>query len=369
MLSVLYILAALVVLQLVVTAHELGHWAAFRKRGVAVPFFGVGIGPTLFRFRIWGTEFRLGLVPALGYVIPMSEDLVERMRPEAREALRAEQPQLFDRSCWLENAPPRTMLIGAAAGPLASAIFAFAVGIVYYSVTDVVPVEKTPVVAAVAPDSPAEKLGLQVGDEFVSIGSTGVRTFSDIRVGLMLAAEGRSFDITVEREGVRRSFTAASGELIRENRWEVPQLGVQIDAWGAREVGGPLDWAALSLADCGRVADGTRKFLVGLVHNPTNARHASGPIGMVDKVQQAGRMDLRMLLWIAAMISMALAVFNLLPAAILDGTRMLFAAVHMLRGKPLSPQLRGAYTFATALALFWLIGFSTYGDIARLFVS
>ncbi|MCB0344340.1 MAG: RIP metalloprotease, partial [Bdellovibrionales bacterium] len=221
----------------------------------------------------------------------------------------------------------------------------------------------------VAPGSAAEEIGLQVGDRFVAIEGTSVNSLSDLKMGLMLGAEGRKLGLKVERNGTHREFTVASEALFRDSAWTFPQLGVQVDAFEVRDVGGPVDWAALSLADCGRVVDGSRRFFLGLFKHPTNARHASGPIGMVRAIKQTSEVRLTALLWVAAMISMALAVFNLVPAAILDGTRMLFASLHIALGKAIPRRVQSVYTAVTAMMLVWLMIFSTYGDVVRLFIA
>ena len=369
MLSLFYLLAALLVLQIVVVAHELGHWMAFRACGIPVPFFGVGFGKSLFHFRAFGTEFHLRLIPLGGSVEPMHGALLEGRDEKELEEIRRTEPELLDRSRWVENASPLSRLIGAAAGPVASAVFAFLIGTGYYACKTTINVPIQPTVTSVAQGSAAEAMGLAIGDRIEGVNGHPITSFVELKQELMLGCEGETITVRVSRDGTPLDCRVASAALTRENSWTVPQLGVGVEAFGQRKTTGPVDWATLALVDCWRVVDGTGRFISGVFAHPTVARHAAGPIGMVRTVKSLGEVELLALLWAAAMLSMALAVFNIIPLAILDGTRMLFELIQIVFRRALPIRLQHAYMIATGVLVLVLMLTANTADVIRLIVT
>ncbi|MFD2192127.1 sigma E protease regulator RseP [Pistricoccus aurantiacus] len=190
------ILAVIVVLGVLITFHEFGHFWVARRCGVKVLRFSVGFGsPFWSRYDKHGTEFALAAIPLGGYV----KMLDEREGPVDP----SEQHLAFNRqSVW-----KRIAIVSA--GPLANFLLAI---VAYWLIFVVGTTTAAPVVGNVAPDSPAARAGLEPGREIVAIQNDPVRSWEDINLKLV-AAIGLSGDLSVA--------TQASGGAAREYRLPV----------------------------------------------------------------------------------------------------------------------------------------------------
>src|ERR1700743_3081578 len=156
---VLIILAVLVIFNLMIIVHELGHFLAARWRGLVIEKFGIWFGKPIWKKKINGVEYTLGSIPAGGSV-----PLPQLAPMEVMEG-KVETPR--------EQLPPITTLdkiIVAFAGPLFSFMLAVAFAcIIWWVGRPMSEAERTQVVGFVLEDSPAAKAGLQIGDKILSV--------------------------------------------------------------------------------------------------------------------------------------------------------------------------------------------------------
>nr|WP_298380101.1 sigma E protease regulator RseP [uncultured Halomonas sp.] len=163
------VLAVIVVLGLLITFHEFGHFWVARRCGVKVLRFSVGFGKPLWsRFDRHGTEFAVAAIPLGGYV----KMLDEREAPVAPE----EQHLAFNR----KNVWARIAIV--VAGPLANFILAV---VAYWLLFVVGTTTIAPVIGEVAPDSPAGRAGLSSGQEIVAIQDDPTRSWEDVNLELI----------------------------------------------------------------------------------------------------------------------------------------------------------------------------------------
>ena len=187
----------LVVLGVLVAFHELGHFLAARWVGVKVLKFSLGFGPKLFGRQVGDTEYLVSAIPLGGYVKLFGEDEAEAITPEDRR-----------RSFIHQNLWGKVLIVSAGPGfnfILAYLIFAAGLATGY---TLPVPSFKdiAPVLEAVAPESPAAKAGLMVGDQIKKIDGRDIAT----RVELLdAAAKGKGATLTLEvlRDGRLETLT------------------------------------------------------------------------------------------------------------------------------------------------------------------
>jgi regulator of sigma E protease len=187
----------LVVLGILVAFHELGHFLAARWVGVKVLKFSLGFGPKLFGRQVGETEYLVSAVPLGGYVKLFGEDEAEALTPEDRR-----------RSCVHQNLWGKVLIV--AAGPGFNFILAYLIFAAWLSTGYTLPVPSfkdiAPVLEAVAPDSPAAKAGLMVGDQIKKIDGRDIAT----RVELLdAAAKGKGAPLTLEvlRDGRLETLT------------------------------------------------------------------------------------------------------------------------------------------------------------------
>lgn len=194
-LNILFILFEVVVIfNLLILVHELGHFLAAKWRGLVIEKFGIWFGKPLWKKKIGGVEYSLGSIPAGGFVA------LPQMAPMEVMEGKAETPR--------EQLPPVSALdkiIVAFAGPLFSFGLAFVFATIVWAIgRPVSESEATQIVGYVMPDSPAEKAGLKPGDKITSVDGLPVKRFggmgADSIAWRIVRSEGETIPITIERK-------------------------------------------------------------------------------------------------------------------------------------------------------------------------
>jgi regulator of sigma E protease len=182
-------------------------------------------------------------------------------------------------------------------------------------------------VAQVQANTPAASAGLEEGDRIVAVNHRRTRTFGQVSTAIG-ASRGRPTTVTVQRDG--RTLTLGPRRTINKNgRW----------VWGFVPatvlVSHPIgESARLAARDCRLVVSGTVASVRGLFHSGRSAE-ISGPVGVVRTSEQFLRVGVQWYLLLLGLISMSIALFNLLPLLPLDGGHILISLVEGVRGRAL----------------------------------
>ena len=190
----LVILEVLVVFNLMIVVHELGHFLAAKWRGLVIEKFGIWFGKPLWKKKINGVEYSFGTIPFGGFVA------LPQMAPMEVMEGSTETPR--------EELPPVSAgdkIIVAFAGPLFSFLLAFVLATLVWIIgRPVSEGEATQVIGAIRPGSPAEKAGLKIGDKVISVDGHEVHRFggmgSDSISWQIIRSEGDTVPVTVERD-------------------------------------------------------------------------------------------------------------------------------------------------------------------------
>ena len=223
---------------LLIVVHELGHFLAARWRGLVVEKFAIWFGKPLWSKTINGVEYRLGSIPAGGYVAIPQLAPMEALEGKV-ESDRATLPPI----------KPIDKIIVAAAGPAFSLGLAFVMACVVWFVGKPVSAADKPIVGYVKADGPAAQAGLQVGDKLIKVDNEPVSHFmsgTDSVKWRIVRSEGETIPFLVQRDGQ---------ELTLQSKWTKPETA----SWkrpALREVGlGPLVPATVNLVVRGSAAD------------------------------------------------------------------------------------------------------------------
>jgi regulator of sigma E protease len=374
------VVAAIIGLALLILIHEAGHFFAARAVGMTPRKFYLGFGPPLVKVKRRKVEYGVGSLPLGGYVKipgmsrPSPGDLKATLPPEVREAHRTELASLDDAiargdfagaraelealrpaigdsryaqelawslepdAYWRQATWRRLGAIGA--GPGINLLFAVVLftGLFMLSTT-----RSTNLIARVEAGSPAAAAGLKSGDKILSVAGARVKP-SDISHAIR-GTDGREFRLVVDRNG-RRVVIGPTHARLTDGAY---RIGIAIE--GRAGPGESLPAAAkdaLSLS-WAVTADTTR----GLAHLVTgrDTNHVSSSVGIVKAQSQAWREGLRDFLSVLGLISLALALMNLIPVLPLDGGHIVLALIEKLRGRTFAQSVYIRYS-VVGLTLF-----------------
>jgi regulator of sigma E protease len=394
-------------LVLLVFLHELGHFSVALAVGMRPRSFYVGFPPALVKVKRKGIEYGIGMIPLGGLVRipgmhrPSARDLqvftepavqeqpslapavgavrraldvedfdaarraypeLERevkaapLSPSARRsayrALRDVEEGTAPDAYWRAATWKRVAVI--AAGPLANVFIAFAILFVVFAVSGgpSQPEHATTRVAVVQGGTPAAAAGLRSGDRIVAVDGTPTRSFAAISKRIR-ASRGRPVTLTVLRHG-RRLAIGPRRTIFQQDRWIFgfePALKVVSYTTGqaARTAGSQL-W---------HVVSGTATGISSLFSRQGRT-HISGPIGIGRVAHAELQAGLTWYLQILALVSMSLALLNLLPLLPLDGGHILFSVIEGIRRRALAREVyeRVSVVGIALILLVFVIAFS-----------
>lgn len=365
-----FLVATIVMLLLLITAHELGHLVVARRAGMDAPEFSVGFGPTILAVRGPQTRWALKALPLGGYVriIGMSS---------REEIPAAQEPRAY------RSRPTRWKIAVSAAGPAANLVLALVALTTMLAVYGPARLEPAPVIGDVAATlgrepSPAARAQLVAGDRIVTATVEGrtvrVRSWDQL-VRLIAPHSGDPITLTVRREGQIRRVTVTPvrsegrgrvgiGQAVVRHPVSLAEAGSQAVSMTGRAV-------AQTYVGIGHIFGGLGEYLGGLGRPTGIAREHRmiSVVGASSLAESAAQHGLAELLALAAMINIAVAAFNLLPVLPFDGGHIVVASVERLlsilrrRETTLSPTLLSSMS-AVVLALVMFLGLSAlYLDI------
>ncbi len=375
-------LAPILVFGLVVFVHELGHFLAAKATGVYAPRFSIGFGPALWRRR-WGeTEYRLGALPLGGYVRMASRDdeataFLEGGGEEGEgghatateeatdpNAMMPFGPKPIPPDRWFESKPLPVRLVIMLAGVAMNALLALAitVGMAWYYGRP--SPHSPPVIDTVLSGSVAAAAGLVAGDSVVAIDGAPVPSTTDAMAKIRPAA-GRPITLRVARRHALRDITVTPLAVADTNRETnaVTQVGrIGVGFLPRREPIPVTEALSEGVKETTEMA-GTIVFaLRDLATGRASLKALKGPLGIASVSVEAARSGFAVLLSLIALLSINVAVFNLLPIPILDGGQIVLNVLESIKGRPFSMRTREYVLRAGLLAIGLLFVLVMYND-------
>ncbi len=361
--TVLTIVAFLLIIGVLIVAHELGHFWVARRNGIKVEEFGFGLPllPRIFSIRRGETTYSIYPLPIGGFVKMLGEDGGAGAK-HSKRSFAAKSP----------GVRARVLVAGVAMNALVAFVlltagFLFKMPPIALCASDYPNASFTNevTVSAVAPDGPAAQAGIKTGDGIRTIAGQDVRCQAEVP-GLLSPRAGEPTTVVIERGGEPRTLTvtpaadgASAGKIgvaptdnyrdLDYPWWEAPYIALRemiaITAVTLVAVGGVF----ASIFTQGSVPEGV-----------------AGPVGIAKLTGEIIDLGAIVLLRFVAIISLSLAIFNLLPIPALDGGRLVFVGIEKLRrGRPVSPRIEQLVHAVGFAFLIGLILFITYFDIIR----
>jgi regulator of sigma E protease len=396
-------------LLLLIFLHELGHFVAARAVGIKPRKFYVGFPPALAKVRRNGVEYGIGTIPLGGYVkipgmhrpaardfdawmqsalredpalapaaqrvrrqleaenfagaredLPELEGLVAhaQLTPGARRiaerAVREVEEGTGADAYWRQ--PTWKRLVVIAAGPFANVLVAFVIFFAMYA-GGAPTGPATTTVADVDPTLPAALAGLHSGDKVLAVDGVQTKTFAAVSKRIR-ASHGRAITVIVERDG--RELTLGPRKTVnRSGRWIwgfVPSADLQ-----THPIGTSLRWAGSA---CWAITKGTGSALGALFHKKERSQ-LTGTLGIVRESAAQLRVGLPYYLQILGIVSMSLALLNLLPLLPLDGGHIAVSIIESVRRRALAREVYERVSFVGIALVLFIAFIALNNDLSR----
>ena len=288
--------------------HELGHFIAAKACGVKVNEFAFGMGPAIFKKQGKETLYSIRAVPLGGYCAMEGEDTEEA----------GDDPRAFNNKKWWQK------IIILVAGAAMNVFIAFLALTILAAVGGVI----TNTLAEVTEGSPAQLAGIMAGDKVVAVGETETDSWYDVIESLDAYLEdGKDVEITVERGGKREVFSMTPTKDENGNY----KVGIV-----AKISHNPAIAVVSGAQSTGSLFKALVNAFMEMFKSKDVLEQVTGPIGMAQVVSETTSYGGLYFLYLLAIISLNLAIFNLLPFPALDGGRIIFVFIRLVTGKAIS---------------------------------
>ena len=325
---------AILLFVLLIFPHELGHFIVAKAVGVKVNEFAFGMGPALFQKQGAETLYSIRLIPVGGYCA---------MEGENEES---ENPRSFNnKPGWAKI----SVLVAGAAMNVLIAILAL-------TIVSGVAGAPTTTIEAVEQGSPAQIAGVEAGDKILAVGDTAIENWS--QVGTAIGESPEAVTITVDRSGQEKTLTMTPKKA-EDGRYIIGITSKVSHNPGTALVNGVKSTWNMTVIMV--------QSLYMLISGDVPASDIAGPVGIVSMVGDTTSYGWYYFVSLVAMMSINLALINLLPFPALDGGRILFVCIRKITGKMISDDLEGKIHMIGMMLLFGLMIFATWNDIGRLF--
>jgi regulator of sigma E protease len=355
------ILLFILILSFLVIIHELGHFLVAKWQGVKVEEFGMGYPPRAFKLFTdkAGTDYTLNWLPFGGFVRLFGED------GEVKDK---------NNVAFVHKKPIPKLMIVLAGAIVNFAFGAIAFGAIYTKVG--IPIDLGMVrIDNVTPGSPADQAGLQEGDLVVAVEINNVRnpisstedfisSLSGVRgqTVILELQNGETLPVYVRSEAETPENQGATGVVVADSElkhfpmWEMPFRGMYVGLQSAFQFGKLLAGTLVSM-------------ITDLVTQGKVPQDVAGPFGIAYAVQKDNILETG---WLAvinfmAILSINLAIVNVLPLPALDGGRAVFILFEMITGRRVRPGIEQSVNTVGFLLLLSMIILISFRDIRRVF--
>ncbi|MDO8492745.1 MAG: site-2 protease family protein [bacterium] len=356
----------ILILGLLVLAHEFGHFVVAKFFKIRVDEFAIGFPPKIFKWKKGETTYSVNWLPIGGFVKIFGEN------PDDENTNGPDRKRSFVHKPRFIQA--LVLVAGVAMNVLLAWVF-FATAIMIglpapggYA-GDKQLTNASTAILEVLPNSPAEKAGFVSGDKILAMesGKDKLGNIDIEKVQEFIGAHGsEDIAISINRKGEQTIIHATPITGVVSNK---PALGISLGQVGVLKLS---FWKAISEAGkitvymFGAVAIGLFELLKSAIVGQADLSQIAGPVGIVGLVGDASHIGFAYLLGFVAMISVNLAVINLLPFPALDGGRLLFVAIESIIRRRIKPVIANTLNTVGFALLITLMVVITYHDIIKL---
>ncbi len=343
------IISTVFVLGVLVFIHELGHFLVAKRAGIRVDKFSLGFPPTLISKK-WGeTVYAIGIIPLGGYV---------KMAGDNPDEERSGAPWEF------MSKPPWKRFSVIAAGPFMNFVLAIVIlsGLFFFRGQEI----DRAMIGEVMPNGPAETAGMKAGDYIVSIDGVEIKTSADMIDNIKDKIEQPLSVSWMHNDELKSNTVITFRDVALTQSGDTVEVGkIGITTGRAYDRLGLFSSIKSGFSQALSYTWATFEFIGGFFSGKSKAGDVGGPIFIAKIAGATARAGFDILLEFMALLSVNLAVLNILPIPIFDGGHLLFLAAEKIKGSPLSMKIRLLAQQAGLVFILLLIVLITYNDITR----
>ncbi len=367
-----------------VSLHEFGHFITAKVLGFKILEYSIGFGPAIWHSKKSEIKYSLRIIPFGGYCKFEGEDE------------RSEDERAFS------NQPVWKRIIVVAAGGIVNVILGFILFIIILPGASPI---STNVIDEVVPGSYIEDAGIKPGDKVVELNGKRINIYDEIALYMQNVQQDEECSLVIKRDGEKLDFTFKPS--VQEITYSHTETGIDVSSSvnGIENTSEFVEYSDSVPADEEKIGttEVVTRLLIGFVNRPEDITFTniwknawnetkfvvklvyyslwqmvtgrvgvdqmSGPVGIVSEVNTAvnsGEGSWLRVLNLTALLTINLGVFNLLPLPALDGGRLLFMIIELIRRKPIPPEKEGLVHAIGFLLLIALILLVSFNDIMRL---
>jgi regulator of sigma E protease len=352
---VINIIYGFIALSLLILVHELGHFLVARWANVKVLSFSLGFGKKLLSYKKGETEYAVSAIPLGGYVKMLGEVPGEEVSED-------EKPRSYS------DKPPFVKILIAFMGPFFNILFAMV--LFYFVFLSGYSVLSTKV-GSVDKDYPAYKAGIMQGDTIIAIDGKNLAEWSDLMDAMAQTTGSRPIKVTVKRNGNVLDISLTPKEMESKNifgdtiKRKVIGVAASNEFYEKKEtVSGAAAKAVYQTYNLTKI---TIVGIVKLIEGSISPKQVGGPLLILQVAGKQAKEGKKNLIYFIAIISINLAVINLLPIPILDGGHILFHAIELVIRRKVSQKFIEISQKVGMGILVAIMALAFFNDIMRMF--
>ena len=361
------VLLFLIVLAALIFVHELGHFLTAKLFGIRVDEFAIGFPPKIVSWTKGETRYALNLIPLGGYVKIFGED------PDDESISGPDSKRSF------VNAAKWKQIIVLLSGILMNVVFAWLLISISFNLGSVTAITDqykdnaknvSVMIFSVLKNSPSEVAGLKEGDSILEIDSGKTKIVSPNIIDIQNIVSKNKGIISIQ---YKRGIATGTANVIAQDGVVEGRkaIGISMGLVGTVKFNffrSFIEGAKLTANEVVNITKGIYSFIWGAITGKGDVfSQVTGPVGIAGMVGQASGLGLSYLFGFIAMISINLAMLNLVPFPALDGGRILFVLIEIVIRKKIKPAIANWINMIGFGLLIALMLFITYKDILRLF--
>ena len=350
---IITLLILFIMLGLIISIHEFGHFIAAKKSKVHVDEFSIGMGPLIFKHKPKNSEttYSLRLLPIGGFVsMAEKEEKGSKIKKD-----RVLENKGFFQVLWV-------LIDGIVFNFILAIVLFFISGLLYGR-----PVSE-PIVKEAVEGKPAFVAGLETGDRILSVNDVSIKTWDDflLEVSAKKLKDNYVFEVK-KANGEIKTYDIVPEIVTNDAGEETRVFGIVSE--GTTYKKGFAN--ALKYAFAGTYENSVTIFriLSSLFTGQVSVKNLSGPVGIYSIVDQVKSQGLEMLLYLTAYLSINVGIVNLLPIPVFDGGRIFILIIEKIIRRKTGEKLENALNYIGFGLMILLMLFVTFNDITRLVVG